>query len=325
MYTVYATDASACSVSTIVSIAQNPDIQIQSVVYGEPTCHGDGDGFMLVQATGGIAPLVYQLNGQQSFVPGQFNDLQAGNYLISVIDALGCRHDTTLTLNEPDSVYFAKLELFGVNCPGASNGKVIVQGQGGRGDYTYYLKPGLHFNKSGYFEGLHEGKYVLLIKDSAGCTFDTTIYISPSQPINSEITKKDLGCFGKGNEGWAEVTMNGGEAPFTYLWSTSPGTDRRSADSLRFGYYFVEIVDANGCTLKDTVYINPGPCCEEVFIPNAFSPNNDGNNDLFRVTTSAGIELIQFAVYNRWETKCGVPMISEQGGMESFGSGRRHE
>jgi gliding motility-associated-like protein len=50
----------------------------------------------------------------------------------------------------------------------------------------------------------------------------------------------------------------------------------------------------------DTVYIEPGPCCDEVFIPNAFSPNGDGVNDIFRVTTATGVELIQFEVYDRW-------------------------
>ncbi|MBU3677643.1 MAG: gliding motility-associated C-terminal domain-containing protein, partial [Chitinophagaceae bacterium] len=43
--------------------------------------------------------------------------------------------------------------------------------------------------------------------------------------------------------------------------------------------------------------------CEQVFIPNAFTPNGDGRNDLFRVTTSTGIKLQQFEIYNRWGTK----------------------
>jgi gliding motility-associated-like protein len=300
VYTIIATDQSGCTTSTIAQIKQNPDIQIDLLTFGEPTCYGDGDGYLLVNAIGGVNPLTYQLNGNSPFVVGQFNNLIAGNYLLSIVDALGCRLDTTLVLTQPDSVYYSKLEVNGVLCPGASNGKVIVVGQGGRGDYTYYLKPGLHFNKSGYFEGLHEGNYVLIIKDSAGCQFDTTIFISPSNAINSNIIKQDLKCFGAGFEAWAEVQMQGGESPFTYAWSTEPVQTTARVEGLTFGYYFVDIVDANGCELKDTVYINPGPCCEEVFIPNAFSPNGDGVNDLFRVTTSAGIELIQFAVYNRW-------------------------
>jgi gliding motility-associated-like protein len=300
VYTIIATDQSGCATSTIAQIKQNPDIQIDLLTFGEPTCYGDGDGYLLVNAIGGVNPLTYQLNGNSPFVVGQFNNLIAGNYLLSIVDALGCRLDTTLILTQPDSVYYSKLEVNGVLCPGASNGKVVVVGQGGRGDYTYYLKPGLHFNKSGYFEGLHEGNYVLIIKDSAGCQFDTTIFISPSNAINSNIIKQDLKCFGTGFEAWAEVQMQGGESPFTYAWSTEPVQTTARVEGLTFGYYFVEIVDANGCEIKDTVYINPGPCCEEVFIPNAFSPNGDGVNDLFRVTTSAGIELIQFAVYNRW-------------------------
>ena len=154
------------------------------------------------------------------------------------------------------------------------------------------------------FSGLHEGLYTLTIKDSAGCHFDTVIAIMPPvNPFSITTTQKNLGCYGTGIEGWAEVITQGGDAPYTYLWSTSPIQNTAKAENLTFGYYFVEVTDGNGCQAKDTVYIEPGPCCEEVFIPNAFSPNGDGNNDVFRMTTSAGIELIQFEIFNRWGNK----------------------
>ena len=35
-------------------------------------------------------------------------------------------------------------------------------------------------------------------------------------------------------------------------------------------------------------------------IPNAFSPNGDNNNDEFKVFTTAGIELLQLEIYDRW-------------------------
>ncbi len=178
------------------------------------------------------------------------------------------------------------------------------QGQGGRGEFTYYLRPGLHINKNGLFYNLHEGIYTLTIKDSADCHFDTILVIGPPQfPMTSNMTKKDIGCFGIGNEGWANVSVTGGVQPITYLWSTSPSQNNETAIDLRYGYYFVDITDANGCAIKDTVYIEPGPCCEEVFIPNAFSPNGDGMNDIFKITTSTGMELIKFEVYDRWGNK----------------------
>lgn len=67
-----------------------------------------------------------------------------------------------------------------------------------------------------------------------------------------------------------------------------------------YGWYFVDVTDATGCETKDTVYISPGSCCENVYIPNAFTPNNDGQNDEWRMVTSTGLIVDQFAVYNRW-------------------------
>ena len=63
------------------------------------------------------------------------------------------------------------------------------------------------------------------------------------------------------------------------------------------------IADANGCEYRDSVYIEEGPCCDVSFIPNAFSPNGDNNNDEFKVFSTAGIELIQLEVYDRWGQK----------------------
>ena len=117
------------------------------------------------------------------------------------------------------------------------------------------------------------------------------------------ITKEDLGCHGRGNEGKAEAVVTGGTPPYTYLWNSTPAQTTSRATGLYQGFHTVDVVDANGCLERDTVIIEPGPCCQEVFLPNAFSPNNDGRNDEFRILSTAGIELQQFEVRNRWGVK----------------------
>jgi gliding motility-associated-like protein len=301
VYTIIVTDANNCSVSTLVNVLQSPPLLISTVSYQEPGCWGDGDGRIAVTAAGGVGPLTYQLNGNGSQGNGLFNNLLAGTYSIVVRDSLQCAVDTLVQLEQPGRIYFSKLDIQGVRCVGASDGKIQVTGNGGRGKLTYYLRPGLHISSSGTFDGLFDGFYTLTIRDSLGCHFDTTLLISlPLNPFYISTNKHDLTCFGRGEEGWAEVLTQGGEAPYTFLWSTIPPQVTRRVDGLRFGYYFVEAYDRYGCLARDTVYIDPGPCCEQVFIPNAFSPNGDGVNDVFRVGSSAAIELQQFEVYNRW-------------------------
>ena len=67
--------------------------------------------------------------------------------------------------------------------------------------------------------------------------------------------------------------------------------------------YSVEVIDENGCTDIDFVYVRVMPCDETLmFIPNIISPNNDGMNDIFRITYE-GITLIEHIyVYDRWES-----------------------
>ncbi|MBP6455278.1 MAG: gliding motility-associated C-terminal domain-containing protein [Chitinophagaceae bacterium] len=303
-YTISAIDANNCSVTTIVVIGQNPEIIISNVRYVSPTCWGESNGQIDVTASGGVGALIYQINGGSSQTTGLFTNLASGYITISIIDGLNCRKDSILFLSQPDKLSFSNIESTPVTCYNSNDGKISATGTGGNGNYTYYLRPGLHINKHGSFSGLRLGTYTLTIIDTLGCEFDTLVFVSPPlDPLRSTMTKKDIGCFGYGNEGWAEVLVEGGEPPYTYLWTTNPAQTTPKADSIYFGKYFVNIIDALGCEIQDTVYIEPGPCCEEVFVPTAFSPNGDQINDVFQLITAAGLELHQFEIFNRWGQK----------------------
>lgn len=302
-YFITVTDAHACTTSLSVTLNQGPEIHFSEVSIVEPLCYGDANGVISWMASGGTGNLIYQLDNNSTQVTGLFTNLTGGWHTLSVIDGINCRKDTLVLLTEPIRIH-ATASSSAVTCKDASDGKLNIQGIGGRGELTYYLRPGLHINKHGFFSHLHEGIYTLTVKDSAGCNFDTVMVVDPPQfPMTSNIVKQDLGCYGVGTEGWARADVTGGVQPLTYFWSTSPTQVDQTATGLYFGYYFVDITDANGCTIHDTVYIEPGPCCTEIFIPSAFSPNGDGQNDIFKVTTSTGIELRKFEIYDRWGNK----------------------
>ncbi|MFH0895280.1 MAG: gliding motility-associated C-terminal domain-containing protein, partial [Bacteroidota bacterium] len=66
--------------------------------------------------------------------------------------------------------------------------------------------------------------------------------------------------------------------------------------------YIVTSIDAGGCVAQDTVTVTVELMCGEVFIPSAFSPNNDGYNDILYVRNNC-IEVLEFAIYDRWGNK----------------------
>ncbi len=300
-YIITATDAYNCTATTQVTVNQNPQIQVASLTITEPRCKGDTNGALSFTVIGGVGNLTYSFNGGPFNTDTVYSNLGVGTYTLNVLDSFGCSLDTSLVLTEPELVRVGSFELTPNTCPDIEDGKIVVVATGGRPYYTYYRRPGISFNRTGIFTDLKPGAYTITIIDSSGCAFDTTFNLLPNpNAMQTTIVKKDLPCTGYGDEGEASVIVNGGVPPYIYLWSTTPASTESKVTGLRFGYYFVEVLDALGCKITDTTYINPGDCCSEVFMPNAFSPNGDGNNDEFRVISTAGIDLLQFEIFNRW-------------------------
>jgi gliding motility-associated-like protein len=64
-------------------------------------------------------------------------------------------------------------------------------------------------------------------------------------------------------------------------------------------YVTLTVTDRWGCTNADSVLIEPKSCCE-VFLPNTFTPNGDGKNDVFRMVTNGNQEISVFIIVDRW-------------------------
>lgn len=65
-------------------------------------------------------------------------------------------------------------------------------------------------------------------------------------------------------------------------------------------YYIAFVFDEDGCMLTDSVKVRVFKH-QEVYIPNAFSPNGDGPNELFQIFSDKDVQSInQFQVFDRW-------------------------
>jgi len=92
---------------------------------------------------------------------------------------------------------------------------------------------------------------------------------------------------------------------YTYSWSP-PGTlscldcSNPVATMSVNTTYFVGVSSIHGCLSSDSVTIHLYCSSGQLFIPNTFTPNNDGENDVF-YPRGTGVELIKsFRIYNRW-------------------------
>ena len=132
-----------------------------------------------------------------------------------------------------------------------------------------------------------DGWYSVTIFDGV-CEATDSAYLSftnyTSRSYSTEI------CLGE------EVFLDAGGAQ-NYLWSTNDSSQLISvADG---GSYWFEYTDDFGCTYEDTVEVIQKDVSISIFAPNAFSPDQDGYNDSWKVV-GQGIEKYELYIYNRW-------------------------
>ena len=94
----------------------------------------------------------------------------------------------------------------------------------------------------------------------------------------------------------------------TFLWSNG---DESPFTRLPIGKHVLTAVDTNACVASDTIELI-NYCPEELFAPNAFTPNGDGTNDVFRIV---GVNIFQptLRIFNRWGEEIHTSTSLEQG------------
>ncbi|WP_299637195.1 SprB repeat-containing protein, partial [uncultured Tenacibaculum sp.] len=153
------------------------------------SCIGGADGSISVVASGGWGNYNYQLNtGTIASLGGVvagydyatnttnnlFENLSAGNYVVSVRDSEGCIEQSEVTLADPTQVGFSLSIAHNACSP--SGGDITVTATGGTGSYRYILFDSTgatelrnQIDPNNVFVGLSAGDYIVQVEDSNGC------------------------------------------------------------------------------------------------------------------------------------------------------------
>lgn len=84
----------------------------------------------------------------------------------------------------------------------------------------------------------------------------------------------------------------------SYLWST--GATTPSIRIVNSGLYWLEVTDITGCTGRENIWVTTKSCMQGVFVPTAFTPNNDGLNDILKPMVDGKLAQYRFTIYDRW-------------------------
>ena len=137
--------------------------------------------------------------------------------------------------------------------------------------------------------------YVLSVLAFPGCIVKDTITISVADTPSHFIATDTSVCMN------AKILISPSSTAFIdYLWDNGSELLSRWVDQP--GEYYLQVTDSNGCKGREGINVKEIACSENNFMlfPNAFTPNNDGRNDLFRPRVGGTPSRYELAVYNRW-------------------------
>ncbi len=247
------------------------------------------------------------LMGEQTLNP---TVAQAGTYALYIVDAKnGCAsRDTVTILPDAEALTGVRAINTGPNCDFSVLGNIqVVAVEGGVPPYQYALNQDT-LQDAPLFPNLSPGQYPLRIQDILGCYLDTVIVIFPPNRDIQVDLGPDLYVFlgdtvalqprlNFSRDSLKTITWKAFENPLpcTTCW-------RPSFVPLKTAKYEAVVTNLSDCAARDliTVFVDERG---RVYAPSAFSPNGDGNNDLFRIFADESIievELLQ--IFNRWGT-----------------------
>ena len=271
------------------------------------TCAGRNDGRATIAVVGGNGGYTYDWTPDVSSTNAGQN-LMPGNYTVVVTDVEGCTDVVMFDISEPDAIQFIFGDQSQIQCFGeTAEFTVDTAFSGAGGPYTFTVNNGVQ-QELGQTVQLLGGDYVITVIDSSGCFIDSTITISQPPEITLDIGPDITVTLG--DSVMLEIISIGGAFPIdSFIW-TSTGNDLSCINCptpwitpATDATVNLTVVDSTGCRAQDELLVFVD-ASRKVYIPNAFSPNNDGINDVFEVFTGLGVREIELMyIFNRWGDK----------------------
>ncbi len=227
-----------------------------------------------------------------------FTDLSAGSYSFTVLTQSGCIVDEfTLALDYQACPVVIDNIIIAADCATFGQGTVQVVCPPIPETYSYTLNN--NTNVTGVFNSLDPGTYRLTVNASGGNSSSRDVVV-PDFRLNKPFTtikKTDPVCDILG-----QIAFTVGSDPDQYnikYKSLIYPSDYIFSD-LYAGAYSFTILKKDGCIVDEIDLTLVQEQCSPVSFPSAFTPNNDGINDIFRANPESKGSNFVLQIYNRW-------------------------
>ncbi|MDA3883178.1 MAG: PKD domain-containing protein [Bacteroidales bacterium] len=301
-FIVYAEDENNCIATDTVSVEVD-ELRIETYFFDQISCYGETDARIFV-APVGIPE--YEYMWENGYTGPSRSDLSEGIYTVHITDSLGCTNTRDFEIIEPELLRIIDTTIYFVTCSTARNGSIQVEVAGGTKPYSYSWNNG---DTTASIQNLGEGgEYTVLVTDSHGCEVQlqdaVTIGVFETLPYLDAYADKPQVFKSQSTLIYAAPDVSDTISYYwdPSIWLQSDSVPIVSATPLDDITYYVTAVDQYGCMSVDTVSISVHDwVCDEnfIFVPTAFSPNNDGVNDVLKVKSGVITEL-QFEIFDRW-------------------------
>jgi gliding motility-associated-like protein len=199
------------------------------------------------------------------------------------------------------------------SCWNAANGSLRVDLINGNVPCRYALDGGI-FQTTLEFSGLGAGPHTMTGMDANGCTLEKAIEIPLTVPTEILVYDDTLNC-DKTRTVLHPTVVSGNPATLTWSWPDGSNLPWMAVENA--GTYVVRVQD--GCEevehAMEVRWAQENPGQDMFFVPNCFSPNDDGQNDVVQVFINENYEIVsfEFSIFDRWGNEMFRTKNTEQG------------
>ena len=229
---------------------------------------------------------------------------ESTTFTVELEDYLGCVHQRSISIDyHPLEVSYEPLYEI---CKGANDTLIVSTTSSFPIAYSWSIEdqPIVENSNELIIQATESTYYQFEAQNELGCTHFGTIEIAVGEQLPDIAITTEQTSVVAGNTIVLNATYN---PNYTYQWSPSellddPTAANVSATLLESTLFQVAVTDQFGCTAAKSqeVLVVSGNCARpHVFLPNAFTPNGDGENDILYVRGPI-IQELQLIVYDRW-------------------------